>query len=112
MKMQSNVVCTAIKESKGDFDGRAFSSTTFHLNVDMAENTSGRSIGTVTRPFKMGDASEFEKWAHLKNSWPAAGLPCVATFDVVAGSDNTSKLTLLALVPVSAPAAVNPKAAV
>lgn len=109
MKMQSQVVCTAIKESKGSFEGKAFSSTTFHLIVDMAENSSGRSIGAVTRPFKLGDASEFEKWAHLAKSWPVTGLPCVATFDVVAGSDNTSKLTLLHLAP--APAAVNTKAA-
>ena len=99
MKMQSNVICLAIKESKGSFEGKPFSSTTFHLAVDMAENTAGRSIGNVTRPFKLGDASEFEKWAHLKNSWPENGLACVATFDVVAGADNASKLTLLALVP-------------
>lgn len=101
MKMQSNVLCTGIKESSGSFEGKAFSSTTFHLNVDVAENTAGRSIGAVTRPFKMGDASEFEKWVGMKASWPAAGLPCVATFDVVAGADNTSKLTLLELRPAS-----------
>lgn len=99
MKMQSQVVCHAVKESKGSFEGKPFSSTTFHLSVDMAENTAGRSIGTVTRPFKLGDASEFEKWAHLKDTWPESGLPCLATFDVVAGADNSSKLTLLALAP-------------
>ena len=103
MKMQSQVVCHAIKESKGTFEGKPFSSTTFHLSVDMAENGSGRSIGSVTRPFKLGDASEFEKWAHLSQSWPATGLPCMGTFDVVAGADNSSKLTLLALVPESQP---------
>ena len=99
MKMQSHVTCHAIKESKGSFEGKAFSSTTFHLAVDMAENTAGRSIGNVTRPFKLGDASEFETWANMKDAWPESGLPCVATFDVVAGADNSSKLTLLALVP-------------
>lgn len=99
MKMQSNVLCTGIKESSGSFEGKPFSSTTFHLNVDVAENTAGRSIGAVTRPFKMGDASEFEKWIGMKSAWPAAGLPCVATFDVVAGADNTSKLSLLELRP-------------
>lgn len=102
MKMQSQVVCHAIKESKGTYEGREFSSTTFHLSVDMAENGSGRSIGSVTRPFKLGDASEFEKWVHHKDTWPETGLPCVATFDVVAGADNASKLTLLALAPVAA----------
>lgn len=101
MKMQSQVVCHAIKESKGTFEGKPFSSTTFHLAVDMAENGAGRSIGSVTRPFKLGDASEFEKWVHHKDTWPETGLPCLATFDVVAGADNASKLTLLALAAVS-----------
>ena len=100
MKMQSNVICTAIKESKGEYEGRAFSSTTFHLSVDLPDNTSGRSIGAVTRPFKLGDAGEFDKWVHFGKSWSVAGLPCVATFDVVAGTDNTSKITLVALAPV------------
>ena len=99
MKMQSQVVCHAIKESKGSFEGKPFSSTTFHLSVDMAENTAGRSIGNVTRPFKLGDATEYEKWASMKDIWPESGLPCNATFEVVAGADNASKLTLLALVP-------------
>lgn len=103
MKMQSNVICTAIKESKGEYEGRPFSSTTFHLTVDMAENTSGRSMGVVTRPFKLGDASEYDKWAHLKPSWPVTGLPCVATFEVTAGSDNASKLVLVKLA-IAAPA--------
>lgn len=101
MKMQSAVLCTGIKESSGTFEGKPFSSTTFHLNVDVAENSAGRSIGAVTRPFKMGDASEFEKWVPLKAAWPATGLPCLATFDVVAGADNSSKLTLLDLRPAS-----------
>ena len=101
MKMQSVAVCTGIKESKGDFEGKAFSSTTFHLHVDVAENGSGRSLGVVSRPFKFGDASEFEKWVPLKAAWPATGLPCLATFDVVAGADNSSKLTLLDLRPAS-----------
>lgn len=99
MKMQSAVLCTGIKESSGTFEGKPFSSTTFHLNVDVAENTAGRSIGTVTRPFKLGDASEFEKWISFKGAWPASGLPCIATFDVVAGAENSSKLTLIALAP-------------
>lgn len=101
MKMQSAVLCTAIKESSGTFEGKPFSSTTFHLHVDMAENSAGRAIGVVSRPFKLGDSSEFEKWAHLKSAWPATGLPCLATFEVVAGADNASKLMLLDLRPAS-----------
>lgn len=105
MKFQNTVICTGIKESKGEYEGRAFSSTTFHLIVDVAENSSGRSIGAVTRPFKFGDASEFDKWAHLAKSWPATGLPCLAEFEIVAGAGNDSKLTLLGIKPAASASA-------
>ncbi len=109
MKFTNVALCTGIKESKGDFEGKAFSSTTFHLIVDVAENGAGRSLGSVTRPFKFGDASEFDKWAHLSKSWPIGGVPCACEFEVVAGAENTSKLVLLGIkpnVPSRAPASV------
>jgi len=99
MKFQNVAICTGIKESKGDFEGKAFSSTTFHLNVDLAENGAGRSLGVVTRPFKFGDASEFEKWAHLSKSWPIGGLPCMCDFEITAGADNKSNVVLLGIRP-------------
>jgi hypothetical protein len=104
MKFSNTAICTAIKESKGEIEGKSFSSTTFHLSVDLAENGAGRSIGVVTRPFKFGDASEFDKWAHLAKAWPATGLPCSCEFEVVAGADNTSKLVLLGIKPAAAQA--------
>lgn len=109
MKMKSTIICTGIKESSGVFEEtkKAFSSTTFHLIVDVAENGAGRSIGAVSRPFKFGDATEFEKWAKLKDKWPVTGLPCECEFDMVAGPENTTKLTLTAI----APAAQSPRAA-
>lgn len=109
MKMKSQALCTGIKESAGVFEEtkKAFSSTTFHLIVDVAENSAGRSIGTVSRPFKFGDATEFEKWVHLQKRWPVGGLLCDCEFDVVAGADNASKLTLVGI----APAAQQQKAA-
>lgn len=108
MKFTSKALCTGIKESKGQFEGKDFSSTTYHLIVDVAENGAGRSIGAVSRPFKCGDASEFEKWVHLTKSWPVGGLSCDCEFDMVAGSDNATKLVLLGIKPAAAPA---PKAA-
>lgn len=99
MKFQQNALCLGIKESKGEYEGRPFSSTTFHLSVDIADNTSGRSIGHVTRPFKFGDASEFEKWAKLAPSWPQGGLPVSCSFELVAAADNGSKLVLLGIQP-------------
>ena len=99
MKMQSRAVLHGIKSSKGDIDGRPFDSTTFHLSVDIGQSSSGESIGVVTRPFKLGTSEEFQKWAHLKNSWPSGGVPVDCEFDVVAGADNTAKLTLLGIKP-------------
>lgn len=105
MKFNQNALCMGIKESKGEYEGRPFSSTTFHLSVDIADSSSGRSIGQVTRPFKFGDASEFEKWAKLSASWPAGGLPVVCSFELVAAADNGSKLVLLGIQPANSRAA-------
>lgn len=101
MKMTSQAVLHGLKQSKGEFEGRAFDSTTFHLSVDIGQSSSGESIGVVTRPFKFGDSTEFQKWAHLKNKWPLGGLMCDCEFDIVAGADNTTKLTLLGIRPVA-----------
>ena len=101
MKMTSKAVLHGLKQSKGDFEGRAFDSTTFHLSVDIASSQSGDSIGVVTRPFKFGDSTEFQKWAHLKDKWPLGGILCDCEFDVVAGADNSVKLTLLGIKPAS-----------
>ena len=99
MKMKNTAVLHGIKSSKGEIEGRGFDSTTFHLSVDIASSQSGDSIGVVTRPFKCGTSEEFKKWQHLKASWPATGIPVVCEFDVVAGADQSSKLTLLAIKP-------------
>ena len=101
MKMTSQAVLHGLKQSKGDYEGRAFDSTTFHLSVDIGQSSSGESIGVVTRPFKCGDSTEFQKWAGYKNKWPIGGVLCDCQFDIVAGADNSSKLTLLGIKPAS-----------
>ncbi|MFT3717225.1 hypothetical protein [Pseudorhodoferax sp.] len=87
----------AVKESVGEIEGRAFSSTKFHLEVDLKDNGVGRSIGRVTREFKCGDAKEFDKWVNFRDS-----LPCLveATFEMEATKDG-SRLALVDVVPVS-----------
>ncbi|GLS13657.1 hypothetical protein [Hydrogenophaga electricum] len=102
MRMSSKAVLHGIQTSKGEIDGRGFDSTKFHLSVDLGESSFGESLGVVTRPFKLGTSGEFDKWKHLKNSWPLTGIPVECDFDVVAGSDNTTKLTLLAIRPQAA----------
>lgn len=103
MKMQSNAVLHGIKTSKGEFEGRAFDSTTFHLSVDIGESQSGEAVGHETRPFKLGTSAEFNAWKHFKNGWPLGGIPVVCEFDVVAGADRTTKLTLLSIRPAAVP---------
>lgn len=101
MKMQSQAVLHGIKSSKGEIEGRGYDSTTFHISVDLGQTSSGESIGIVTRPFKCGTSEEFKKWAHLKNSWPLGGVPVLCEFDIVAGADQSAKLTLLSIRPAS-----------
>lgn len=97
MQLPSTVTLFAIKESFGEIEGRAFSSTTFHLDVDLKENSAGRSLGKVTRPFKLGDAKEFDKWAHLpKDAFP---MQCDAVFEISAAREDKAQLVLVSIVP-------------
>jgi hypothetical protein len=97
MQMQSEVTVYAVKESTGTFEGRAFSSCTFHCSVDLKENGAGRSIGVVTRPFKLGDHTEFDKWAHLGNSLP---IRAQASFEMAAAKEDKAQLVLVAIRPI------------
>lgn len=102
MQVNAEVVVHGIKESVGVFEGKPFSSTTFHCEVDMKDNGAGRSLGRVTRPFKLPDAKEFDKWAHLGHSLP---LKATATFEMEAVKEvdggSGVKMTLLAIRPVA-----------
>lgn len=99
MRFNAEAVLTGIKSSKGEYEGRAFDSTTFHLAVDLPDSQSGESLGQVTRPFKMGSSSEFAKWKQLKNSWPAGGIAVDCVFEMAAGADQSSKLVLVDIRP-------------
>ncbi len=99
MRFKSNAILTAIATSKGEYEGRAFDSTTFHLSVDLPEKSTGETMGNVTRPFKLGTSAEFEKWRGYKDKWPATGVGVICVFDVTAGADNSSKLTLVSIEP-------------
>jgi len=107
MQFNSEVIVHAVKESTGSFEGKAFSSCTFHCEVDLKENGAGRSIGRVTRPFKLGDATEFDKWAHLGNSLP---VKAVAVFEMEAAKQDANgnggvKLQLVSIKPIERAAA-------
>ena len=108
MKIPMQVIVHGIKESAGTFEGKPFSSTTFHCEVDLKENGAGRSLGRVTRPFKIGDAKEFDKWAHLGGSFP---ITANAIFEMEATRDDGTKLVLREISPVQRATAPAPKAA-
>ncbi|MGN8004858.1 hypothetical protein ACTJKQ_16895 [Acidovorax sp. 22279] len=97
MQFKSEVIVHGVKESAGSIDGRAFSSTVFHCEVDLAENSAGRSIGRATRPFKLGDAKEFDKWAHLGAALP---IKAIATFEMAAAAQDGTKMVLVDIRPV------------
>ncbi len=107
MQFKSEVIVHGVKESQGSIDGRAFSSTTFHCEVDLAENSAGRSIGRATRPFKLGDAKEFDKWAHLGQSLP---LKAIATFEMAAAAQDGTKMVLVDIRPLEQAKPAAPKA--
>ena len=101
MKMQSNALLFGIESSKGTFENTTYDSTKFHISVDMGSKSNGKTIGVVTRPFKLGDSTEIEKWTALAPHLGAGKpVPVECEFDVVASSDGT-KLTLLAIKPAS-----------
>lgn len=106
MQFQQQVVVHGIKESKGTFEGRAFDSCTFHVEADLKENASGRSLGRVTTPMKCGTSAEFDKWAHLGASFP---IRANATFEVQATGKGDTALALVGIVPLER-AAPAPKA--
>ena len=101
MELQAKGALMAVKESLGTFEGRAFSSTTFHIAVDLPDNGAGRSIGMVTRPFKFGDAKEFDKWAHLGEVLKKGPIPVLLDIEVSAGADKASVLTLKGIQEIS-----------
>ena len=99
MEFNADVIVHAVKESVGEYEGRAFSSTTFHCEVDLKENGAGRSIGRVTRPFKLADAKEFDKWAHIRHE--QLPVKVRAVFEMEASREDGAKMTLKSIaVPV------------
>lgn len=106
MKAPMGAILFAVESSKGDFEGVGYDSTTFHLSVDLGKKSNGKTFGLVTRPFKLGDSSEIEKWAGLAALLNTGkGVPVDCEFDIVAARDGV-KLSLLAIKPATQAKAV------
>lgn len=104
MKMQSTSTLFGIKAAEGEVDGKKYSFTTFYLPAEFGQTGEQKAIGTVTVPYRFGDASEFQKWQHLKNSFPVGGIPVTCEFDVVVGKDaqgkDAPKIALVSIKPI------------
>lgn len=112
MKMKTSSTLYGIKAVEGEIEGNKFSSTTFYLPADMASNNTTKSMGAITVPYKFGDASEFNKWAHLQTSFPPTGIPVEVEFDIVAGKNAQGKDTAkVVLVSIKSTAAAAQRAA-
>lgn len=109
---EMQTVCHGIKQSQTEFEGKKYSSTTFYLPAELSESAAGKTLGSITVPYKCGDATEFEKFAHLQNSWPETGLKVLAQFELVSGKDaqgrDAGKLQLTGIRPVPASASRAP----
>lgn len=94
MRFESTVTVRGVKASSGEMEGRAFSSTTFHCDLDLKENGSGKAIGIATRPFKIPDHKEFDKWEHVP-------VPCEAkaNFEMKAVGNDKSEMVLIGITP-------------
>ena len=96
MQFNQEVIVHGMKASKGTFEGRAFDSTTFHVEADLKANGAGKSLGRVTTPMKFGDSTELDKWEHLAKHFP---IKAQATFEVQANGKGESSLVLVGIKP-------------
>ena len=97
MQFPAKVIVHGVKESEGNMEGRAFSSTTFHCEVDLKENGAGAAIGKATRPFKLPDAAEFKKWEHLGEELP---IGADAVFEMKAAANDKAEMVLVSIKPI------------
>lgn len=105
MQFPIEVKLHAIKESAGEYEGKSFSSCTFHCEVDIKENGTGRAMGRVTRPFKLPDATLFDKWLPYSARLAAGPIACVGIFELVPVRDDKTELKLIDLRPAAQPKA-------
>jgi len=79
MKMQSEIVVTGFKASKGTYEGVDYDSTKVYALVDM-DGKGGNSIGQSTATFVFGTSETFQGYKHLAQSLPARA---IAEFEMV-----------------------------
>lgn len=97
MQMQSDVVVTAFKASKGDFNGKPFDSTKVYLETGILAGE--RSRGVISAEYTWGLSDNYSKLEHLEPPFKAK-----ATLQQVSNGRD-SKTILIDLIPEKAPVA-------
>ena len=96
MQMQSDVVVTAFKASKGDYNGKPFDSTKVYLETGILAGE--RSRGVISTEYTWGLSDNYSKLEHLEPPFKAK-----ATLQQVSNGRD-SKTILIDLIPEKAPA--------
>lgn len=88
-----------IESGKGSFNDTSYDSTKAHLAVDLGEKSTGKTMGVVTRPFKLGDSTQIDRWEVFKSHLALGrGIPVMCEFEVIAASTGV-KLELISMEP-------------
>ena len=97
MLMQSDVVVTAFKASKGEMNGKPYDSTKVYVETGMQAGE--RSKGIVSTEYTWGLSDNYSKLEHLEPPFKAK-----ATLQQVSNGRD-SKTILIDLIPEKAPVA-------
>ena len=96
MQMQSDVVVTAFKASKGDFNGKPFDSTKVYIETGLLAGE--RSRGVIATEYSWGTSDNYSKIENIEPPFKAKAI----MQQVSNGRDN--KTILIDLIPEKAPA--------
>lgn len=91
MQFTSDVVVTAYKASKGDFNGKPFDSTKVYVETQMQSGE--RSRGIVPTEYTWGQSNNYDRIEHIEPPFKAKGI----FMQVNNGRD--SKTILVDLIP-------------
>ena len=97
MQMQSDVVVTAFKASKGEMEGKPFDSTKVYIETGMQSGE--RSKGIVSTEYTQGTSDNYDKIEALDPPFKAKAIMQQVS------NGRTSKIILIDLIPEKSPVA-------
>lgn len=106
MKFNLKMTVTGMKKSKGTLEnGTPFDSTKVYALTDL-DDRKGNGMGQATVEYALGKSDEFDKFAHMANSFP---LECEAEVEIVTNG-KTQTTIINALKPLNVKPAAGVKA--